>query len=118
MQESQSQAATRSRRDRWIVVALMALGVVILAARAIPIMTKPPLPIVTGTVIDARMEPHPDTGSRILALKVRLEDGRVVDIAAPAEAAAHINDHIRVAEKKSDKGARMYIWAGPAHDKK
>ncbi len=118
MQDSQSQAAARSRRDFWIVAALMALGFAILAARAIPIYMKPALPTQIGVVQDARMEPHPDTGARILALRVRLEDGRVVDIAAPAEAAAHVNDHIRVAEKTSDKGARMFIWAGPAHDRK
>lgn len=118
MQESQSQAASRARRDRWIVAGLMALGVAILLGRAIPIYMKPALPTQIGVVQDARMEPHPDTGARILALKVRLEDGRIVDITAPAEAAAHVNDHIRVAEKTSDKGARMFIWAGPAHEQR
>jgi hypothetical protein len=115
MQESQSQAGARSRRDVWIVAALMLLGVVILGARAIPYFTKPTLPTQLGTVQDARAERHQDTGARILALKVRLDDGRIVDILAPAEAGARVNDRIRVGEKTSDKGARMYVWAGPAH---
>lgn len=115
MHELKSAAATRARRDLWIVAGLMALGFAILAARAIPIYMKPALPTQIGVVQDARMEPHPDTGARILALKVRLEDGRIVDITAPAEAAAHVNDRIRAAERTNDKGARMFIWAGPAH---
>ena len=115
MQEPQSQAAARGRRDVWIVAGLMLLGFVILGTRAIPYFNKPTLPTQLGTVQDARAERHLDTGARILALKVRLDDGRVVDITAPAEAGAHVNDRIRVGEKTSDRGARMFIWAGPAH---
>lgn len=111
MQESQSQAAVRSRRDRWIVAGLMALGVAILAARAIPMLTHKGH-IVTGVVQDARVARHDDTGKRILDLKVRLDDGRVVLVAAPATTVPNINDKVRLSERESKDGGKSYVWDG------
>lgn len=103
--------ANRERRDRWIFVALMLLGFVILAARAIPILQHKGT-IVLGEVQDARVERHDDTGQHVLDLKVRLDDGRVVIVTAPATTVPNIHDKVRLSETTSGGGARSYVWDG------
>lgn len=110
-QESETRAAARARRDRWIFAGLMLLGFAILASRAIPMLGQKGH-IVTGVVQNVRVERHDDTGQRILDLKVRLEDGRVVAVTAPATNLPKLDDKVRLAEKKAKDGTTSFVWDG------